>query len=211
MDRTGGRGLASARAHGFNIFMMLRQRRTEEITSRLVHPGLMWLPVFYAIAYLPGFAAASRASWSGYYMHVVLGLWFTPLILGITYWRCRVFSASDLLVCPGVLAFGPIRLYPLIGAHHTYRAHSMVAAIGRHRAWPRNAHSGCGLRRQFLLTMQGSGALMRRETAAGSSGRDDRLWRRVAARKPEAFHSRTVLHFTNTRGARASCGVRFVS
>lgn len=191
--------------NGFNIFMMLRQRRTEEIyiSDWFILGAFIWLPVFYAIAYLPGFGrGVASIVVQGYYMHVVLGLWFTPLILGITYWALpRILRKPIYSYALGVLAFwANLVFYPLIGAHHYIFApipwwlQSAAIVLGLGMLIPVAASVG-----NFLLTMQGSGALMRREIAAwfilaGTIG-----YGAVSLQGSlQAFHSANLLlHFTN--------------
>lgn len=191
--------------NGFNIFMMLLRRRTEEIyiSNWFILGAFMWLPIFYAIAYLPGFErGVANIVVQGYYMHVVLGLWFTPLILGITYWALpRVLRKPIYSYALGVLAFwANLVFYPLIGAHHYIFApipwwlQSAAIVVGLGMLIPVVASVG-----NFLLTMQGSGHLIRREVAAWFILAGTISYGTVSLQGSlQAFHNANLLlHFTN--------------
>jgi hypothetical protein len=98
------------------------RRRTPELYLQLpILAAFACLPVLYLVAYLPAYATGSaNIIIQGYYMHVVLGLWFTPLILGITYWALPILLNKPIYSYGlGVLAFwGNLVFYSLIGAHH---------------------------------------------------------------------------------------------
>lgn len=191
--------------NGFNIFMMLLRRRTEEIyiSNWFILGAFMWLPIFYAVAYLPGFErGVPNIVLQGYYMHVVLGLWFTPLILGITYWALpRVLRKPIYSYALGVLAFwANLVFYPLIGAHHYIFApipwwlQSAAIVVGLGMLIPVVASVG-----NFLLTMQGSGHLIRHDVAAWFILAGTICYGSVSLQGTlQAFHSANLLlHFTN--------------
>ena len=157
--------------NGINIFLTLLWRRTEElyISNWFILGAFAWVPVLYFIAYLPAFdSGMANVVIQAYYMHVVLGLWFTPLVLGITYWVLpRLLRKPIYSYALGVLAFWTnLVFYPLIGAHHFIFAplpwwlQSTAIALGVGMLVPVIASSA-----NFLLTMKGSWRYMRTQPA----------------------------------------------
>src|SRR5215475_1355123 len=109
--------------NGINVFVTLLRRRVSElyIANWFILGAYAWAPILYVIAYLPIFdRGMANVLIQGYYMHVVLGLWFTPLVVGITYWVLpRLLRRPIYSYALGVLAFwANLVFYPLIGAHH---------------------------------------------------------------------------------------------
>ena len=158
--------------NGFNILLTLMRRRTPElyISNWFILAGFACLPVLYLTAYLPAFDTGSaNIIIQGYYMHVVLGLWFTPLILGVTYWALPILLNKPIYSYGlGVLAFwGNLVFYSLIGAHHFIFAptpwwlQSTAILVGLGMLVPVWASTG-----NFLLTMRGSWRFMRHEPAS---------------------------------------------
>ena len=191
--------------NGVNIFMTLLLRRTEEIyiSNWFILGAFVWLPIFYAVAYLPGLhSGVSNTVVQGYYMHVVLGLWFTPLILGITYWALpRILHKPIYSYALGVLAFwANLIFYPLIGAHHYVFApipwwlQSAAIVLGLGMLIPVTASVG-----NFLLTMKGSWRQIRHEPAAWFILAGTVCYGAVSLQGSlQAFRSANLLlHFTN--------------
>jgi cytochrome c oxidase cbb3-type subunit 1 len=158
--------------NGFNILLTLMRRRTPElyISNWFILAGFACLPVLYLTAYLSAFDTGSaNIIIQGYYMHVVLGLWFTPLILGITYWALPILLNKPIYSYGlGVLAFwGNLVFYSLIGAHHFIFAptpwwlQSTAILVGLGMLVPVWASTG-----NFLLTMRGTWRFMRHEPAS---------------------------------------------
>jgi len=157
--------------NGLNIVLTLIHRPTPElyISNWFILAGFACLPVLYLVAYLPAYATGSaNIIIQGYYMHVVLGLWFTPLILGITYWALPILLNKPIYSYGlGVLAFwGNLVFYSLIGAHHFIFAptpwwlQSTAILVGLGMMVPVWASTG-----NFLLTMRGSWRYIRHEPA----------------------------------------------
>lgn len=157
--------------NGFNIVATIARRRTAEIyiSNWFIAGAFVWLPTLYVIAYLPTFASGvGNVVIQGYYMHTVLGLWFTPMVLGITYWALpRALHKPIYSYSLGVLAFwANLVFYTLIGAHHfvfspvPWWLQSTAILLGWGMMIPVFASV-----LNFLLTMRGSGAFIRREAA----------------------------------------------
>lgn len=158
--------------NGLNVLMTLIHRNVSEmyISNWFILGGYIWLPILYVIAYLPGFdRGVESIIIQGYFMHVVLGLWFTPMAIGVTYWALpRILHKPVYSYSLGVLAFWTnLVFYTMIGAHHFILSPvpwwlvSVAAMLGIGMIIPVWSTVF-----NFLLTMKGSWALMRREPAS---------------------------------------------
>jgi cytochrome c oxidase cbb3-type subunit 1 len=73
------------------------------------------------VAILPWYQyGLGQVSVSGFYMHNAVGMWFTPLALGIFYYALpKLLNRPIYSYALGVLAFWTnLVFYPIIGAHH---------------------------------------------------------------------------------------------
>jgi cytochrome c oxidase cbb3-type subunit 1 len=196
---------AGSLTNGLNILVTLVRRRTEElyIADWFILGAFTWLPILYVIGYLPAFdRGIGNVVIQGYYMHVVLGLWFTPLVLGITYWALpRMLHKPIYSYALGVLAFwSNLVFYPLIGTHHFVFAplpwwlQTTAIATGIGMMIPVVASSG-----NFLLTMNGSWRIIRREPAVWFIAVGAASYLLVSLQGSlQAFRSaNALLHFTN--------------
>jgi cytochrome c oxidase cbb3-type subunit I len=196
---------AGALLNGGNIFVTLLRRRTEElyIADWFILGAFTWLPILYGIGYLPAFdRGIGNVVIQAYYMHVVLGLWFTPLVLGVTYWALpRMLHKPIYSYALGVLAFwANLVFYPLIGAHHFVFAplpwwlQTTAIATGIGMMIPVVASSG-----NFLLTMKGSWRLIRHEPAVWFIAVGAASYLAASLQGSlQAFRSaNALLHFTN--------------
>lgn len=80
-----------------------------------------WLAIIVVIAYTPFYQSGmGNIVIQGYFMHNSVGMWFTPLVLGITYYALpRILGKPIYSYALGALAFWTaILFYTLIGAHH---------------------------------------------------------------------------------------------
>ncbi|MEO0823003.1 MAG: cbb3-type cytochrome c oxidase subunit I [Pseudomonadota bacterium] len=158
--------------NGANVLMTLIHRRVEEmyISNWFILGSYIWLPILYVIAYIPIFDhGVETLVIQGYYMHDVLGLWFTPMAIGITYWSLpRLLHKPIYSYSLGVLAFwANLVFYTMLGAHHF--------VLGPLPWWLVSTAAMLGIGMMipvwstvfnFTLTMKGSWALMRREPAS---------------------------------------------
>ena len=83
--------------------------------------GVLWTCIIALVAILPWYQyGLGQVSVSGYYMHNAVGMWFTPLALGIFYYALpRLLSRPIYSYALGVFAFWTnLVFYPIIGAHH---------------------------------------------------------------------------------------------
>jgi cytochrome c oxidase cbb3-type subunit I len=196
---------AGSLLNGGNILVTLVRRHTEElyIADWFILGAFTWLPILYVIGYLPVFdRGIGNVVIQAYYMHVVLGLWFTPLVLGVTYWALpRMLHKPIYSYALGVLAFwANLVFYPLIGAHHFVFAplpwwlQTTAIATGIGMMIPVVASSG-----NFLLTMKGSWRLIRHEPAVWFIAVGAVSYFAVSLQGSlQAFRSaNALLHFTN--------------
>lgn len=152
-----------------NLYMTIARRATEDIyiSNWYIMAAIGWTIVVILIGYLPWYQqdGISQTVIQGYYMHMGVGMWFTPLALGITY-----YSLPALLNKPiysyslGVLAFWThMVFYTLIGSHHFIfspipwwlQTIGIVFSFGM----VITLAAGTG---NFLMTMRGSGRTIRR-------------------------------------------------
>ena len=159
-------------SNGYNVLMTLIHRNVEEmyISNWFILGAYIWLPILYVLAYLPGFdRGVESIVMQGYFMHTVLGLWFTPMAVGITYWSLpRLLHKPIYSYGLGVLAFWTnLVFYTMLGAHHFILSPvpwwlvSVAAMLGIGMMIPVWSTVF-----NFTLTMKGSWALMRREPAS---------------------------------------------
>jgi cytochrome c oxidase cbb3-type subunit 1 len=80
-----------------------------------------WLAIIVTIAYIPLYQQGmGNVVIQGYYMHNAVGMWFSPMVLGVTYYALpRMLGKPIYSYALGALAFwSSILFYTLIGAHH---------------------------------------------------------------------------------------------
>lgn len=113
-------GLAAIAA---SVIVTVARRATPEIyiSNWYILGALCWMATLYTIAYLPFYQdGLGNIVIQGYFMHTTVGMWFTPLVLGILYYALpRMLSKPIYSYALGVLGFWTNMLfYTLIGAHH---------------------------------------------------------------------------------------------
>jgi cytochrome c oxidase cbb3-type subunit I len=107
----------------YNLGCTVAARSTEEIyiSNWYIMGAVFWTATLVAIAYLPWYQRGlGETVIQGYYMHNAVGMWFTPLVLGITYYVLpKLLNKPIYSYALGVLAFWTqLTFYTLIGAHH---------------------------------------------------------------------------------------------
>lgn len=74
----------------YNLIQTIAKRDVEEIyiSNWYIVAAFLWTSVVLVIAYLPFYQTnpISESAIQGYYMHMGVGMWFTPLALGLTYY-----------------------------------------------------------------------------------------------------------------------------
>ena len=146
----------------YDLLMTVAHRSTEEIyiSNWYILAAFLWTAILVALAYLPGYQEGlGQTVMQGYYMHQGVGMWFTPLVLGTTYYFLPKFLNKPIYSYSlGVLAFWTqLVFYTLIGTHHfvfspvpwSLQTVAIVFSVGM--AVPVVAGTA-----NFLLTMHGS-------------------------------------------------------
>ncbi|MCB0749189.1 MAG: cbb3-type cytochrome c oxidase subunit I [Ignavibacteriae bacterium] len=113
-------GLAS---NLLNLYKTVASRKTKEIylSNWYILAAFIWTIVVVVIAYLPFYQySLGETIIQGYYMHMGVGMWFTPMVLGLTYYFLpKLLNKPIYSYSLGVLAFWTqMVFYSLIGAHH---------------------------------------------------------------------------------------------
>jgi cytochrome c oxidase cbb3-type subunit 1 len=107
----------------YSAYGTVARRKTPEIyvSNWYILGAFCWLTTIVVIAYVPFFQEGmGNIVIQGYYMHNAVGMWFTPMVLGLTYYALpRMLGKPIYSYALGVLAFWTaILFYTLIGAHH---------------------------------------------------------------------------------------------
>ena len=115
--------LAGLAVTGWNLIGTVGRRHTEDIylSNWYIVGGVLWACIFSLVAIVPWYQyGLGQVSVSGYYMHNAVGMWFTPLTLGMLYYALpKTLSRPIYSYALGVFAFWTnLVFYPTIGAHH---------------------------------------------------------------------------------------------
>jgi cytochrome c oxidase cbb3-type subunit 1 len=98
-----------------------RQTKGVYISCWFILAACAWVAVVVVVGYLPFFRRGlSDTIVQGYYMHNVVGMWFTPLVVGLTYYTLpKLLNKPIYSYALGVLGFFThLIFYTLIGTHH---------------------------------------------------------------------------------------------
>ena len=154
-----------------NLYRTVADRSIAEIyiANWYIVAAFLWTLALVVTAYLPWYQnGLGETVIQGYYMHQGVGMWFTPMVLGLTYYFLPKFLNKPIYSYSlGVLAFWTqLLVYTLIGAHHFVfssipwwlQTVAIIFSVGM--IIPVAAGTG-----NFLLTMRGSeGAIARSYT-----------------------------------------------
>lgn len=115
--------LAALVITAWNLIGTVAHRGTKDIylSNWYTIGGVLWTCIIALVAILPWYQyGLGQVSVSGYYMHNAVGMWFTPLALGIFYYALpKLLSRPIYSYALGVFAFWTnLVFYPIIGAHH---------------------------------------------------------------------------------------------
>ena len=107
----------------YTAYQTLANRTIPEIyvSNWYIMGAFSWLTIIVIIAYLPFYQEGmGNIVIQGYYMHNSVGMWFSPMVLGITYYALpRMLGKPIYSYALGALGFWTsILFYTLIGAHH---------------------------------------------------------------------------------------------
>lgn len=106
-----------------NLLATVAHRKTEDIylSNWYTIGGVLWTIVVATVGILPWYQhGLGQVSVSGFFMHNSVGMWFTPMALGIFYYALpKLLNLPIYSYALGVLAFWTnLVFYPIIGAHH---------------------------------------------------------------------------------------------
>ncbi|HET7675986.1 MAG TPA: cbb3-type cytochrome c oxidase subunit I [Gammaproteobacteria bacterium] len=107
----------------WNLIGTVAQRKTEDIylSNWYIVGGTLFTIIIAMVGVLPWYQhGLGQVAVSGFYMHNAVGLWFTPLALGIFYYAIpKLLNRPIYSYALGVLAFWTnLIFYPIIGSHH---------------------------------------------------------------------------------------------
>ncbi len=83
--------------------------------------GTLWTIIIVLVTLVPWYQhGLGQVAVQGYYMHNAVGMWFTPLCLGVLYYALpKVMNRPIYSYSLGIFAFWTnLAFYPLLGAHH---------------------------------------------------------------------------------------------
>jgi cytochrome c oxidase cbb3-type subunit 1 len=152
----------------YNLYRTVAERSIEEIyiSNWYIMAAFLWTIVLATVGYIPWYQKGlSETVIQGYYMHMGVGMWFAPFVLGLTYYFLpKLLNKPIYSYSLGVLAFWThMVFYSMIGAHHFVfspipwwlQTVAIVFSVGM----VVTLVAGTG---NFLLTMRGSGRTIAR-------------------------------------------------
>ncbi len=108
----------------YDLIRTIAGRAVEEIyiANWYIMGGFLWTIALALIAYMPTYqrTGVSETVIQGFYMHMGVGMWFTPMVLGLTYYFLpKLLNKPIYSYSLGVLAFWTqMTFYSMLGAHH---------------------------------------------------------------------------------------------
>jgi cytochrome c oxidase cbb3-type subunit 1 len=135
------------------------------ISCWFVLASCLWLTVIAVVGNLPFFRVGLASTViNGYYIHNVVGMWFTPLAVGLTYYTLpKLLNKPIYSYALGVLGFFThLVFYTVIGTHHYLFSpmpdwlETVAVVFSVAMIVPVWASTG-----NFLLTMRGEGTAIR--------------------------------------------------
>jgi cytochrome c oxidase cbb3-type subunit 1 len=108
---------------GYVAYRTVASRALPEVyvSNWYILGAFCYLPILYVTSYLPFYQGGlGNTVVQGYYMHNAMGMWFTQLALGVSYYAIPWLLGRPVYsYALGVLGFWTnLLFYPLIGAHH---------------------------------------------------------------------------------------------
>lgn len=108
----------------FAVFWRVISRRTVKgiyISCWFILAASFWIAVILVVGYMPFFRKGlANTVIEGYYIHNAVGMWFTPLAVGLTYYTLpKLLNKPIYSYALGVLGFFThMVFYTIIGTHH---------------------------------------------------------------------------------------------
>jgi cytochrome c oxidase cbb3-type subunit 1 len=115
--------LAALAVTAWNLIGTIARRDTDDIylSNWYIVGGVLWASIFSLVAILPWYQyGLGQVAVSGFFMHNAVGMWFTPLTLGMLYYTLpKLLNRPIYSYALGVFAFWTnLVFYPIIGSHH---------------------------------------------------------------------------------------------
>ncbi|TAM58798.1 cytochrome oxidase [bacterium] len=107
----------------YNLIMTVARRRDDDVylSNWYTMGGIIWTLILATVAFIPWYQnGLGQVAVQGFFMHNAVGMWFTPLTLGLFYYVLpKLLNRPIYSYALGVLAFWTnLVFYPIIGAHH---------------------------------------------------------------------------------------------
>jgi cytochrome c oxidase cbb3-type subunit 1 len=114
---------ASLVTAAWNLIATVAHREGKDIylSNWYTMGGTLWTIVIVAVTLVPWYQhGLGQVAVQGYYMHNAVGMWFTPLSLGVFYYALpKAMNRPIYSYSLGIFAFWTnLAFYPLLGAHH---------------------------------------------------------------------------------------------
>jgi cytochrome c oxidase cbb3-type subunit 1 len=115
--------LAALVVTGWNLIGTVARRSSKDIylSNWYIIGGTLWAAIISVVAIVPWYQyGLGQVAVSGFFMHNAVGMWFTPLALGMIYYTLpKLLNRPIYSYALGVFAFWTnLLFYPIIGAHH---------------------------------------------------------------------------------------------
>jgi cytochrome c oxidase cbb3-type subunit I len=115
--------LAALVVTAWNLIGTVARRSNKDIylSNWYILGGTLWTCIIAIVAIIPWYQfGLGQVAVSGFYMHNAVGMWFTPLALGMIYYTLpKLLSRPIYSYALGIFAFWTnLLFYPIIGAHH---------------------------------------------------------------------------------------------
>lgn len=115
--------LAALVVTAWNLIGTVARRSSQDVylSNWYILGGTLWTCIISVVAIIPWYQhGLGQVAVSGFYMHNAVGMWFTPLALGVTYYTLpKLLNRPIYSYALGVFAFWTnLLFYPIIGAHH---------------------------------------------------------------------------------------------
>jgi cytochrome c oxidase cbb3-type subunit 1 len=114
---------ASLALTAWNFYKTIAARRVSQIyiSNWFILLATVWTMIIVAVGWAPVFRRGiGQVTVQGWYMHNVIGMWFTPLAVGLTYYALpKLLNKPIYSYALGVLGFWThLVFYTVIGVHH---------------------------------------------------------------------------------------------
>jgi cytochrome c oxidase cbb3-type subunit 1 len=115
--------LAALVVTAWNLIVTVARRNSGDIylSNWYIIGGTLWTCIIATVGVVPWFQyGLGQVAVSGFYMHNAVGMWFTPLALGVIYYTLpKLLNRPIYSYALGVFAFWTnLVFYPIIGSHH---------------------------------------------------------------------------------------------